>query len=94
MSRLDLFEDPLEGMTDDHQAALQTWGGMPDEENLNPRLPEEYRIRIPEEKRKILKNIDTKTLKSQKGQFASCWFYGEKESLAMWNLYSSSTGIV
>ncbi len=29
----------------------------------------------------------------QKRMFASCWFYGKRESVAMWNLYASSSGV-
>jgi len=29
----------------------------------------------------------------QKRLFASCWFYGKRESVAMWNLYASGDGV-
>lgn len=92
-NRLDQFEDPLEGMTDGDQANLHTWGGMTEPEKINPSVPEEVRISLPQRKKTILDNIAERTLASQKMQFASCWFYGSRESLAMWNLYSNSQGV-
>ncbi|HRI61053.1 MAG TPA: DUF2971 domain-containing protein [Saprospiraceae bacterium] len=91
-NRLDQFEDPLEGMTDEDQANLHTWGGMPEPEK-NPALPEEVRIALPQLKKSNLDKIDKQTLASQKMQFANCWFHGKGESLAMWNLYSNSQGV-
>ena len=94
MSRLDLFEDYLEGMTDKDLADMKTFNNMPDEEKINPKLPEETRLLIPKLKKEKLQEIEKRTSDNQKIQFASCWFYGDRESVAMWNLYSTDTGIV
>jgi hypothetical protein len=32
--------------------------------------------------------------KVQKSQFVNCWFLGTRESMAMWNLYSTKSGLV
>lgn len=32
-------------------------------------------------------------LRIQASQFVSCWFYEQRESMAMWNLYSNSDGV-
>ena len=31
---------------------------------------------------------------TQKTQYASCWFLGDRESNAMWKLYSQKDGVV
>jgi len=40
-----------------------------------------------------IEKYNIKKDKSQKTQFASCWFLGDKESLAMWKLYSGKDGV-
>ena len=93
-TRLDMFEDPFEGMTDDDIQLKHVWVNIPELEKINPEIPEEQRIKLPVNKKIVLKGVEDRTLKSQIGQFASCWYFNKNESMAMWNLYSKEQGVV
>ena len=91
-SRMDQFEDPLEGIP---LSALITYHSKIDrnliqnvtlsELILDPTLANG----LPEELHKKLNAING----IQKSAFVSCWFYEQRESVAMWNLYSNADGI-
>lgn len=84
-TRLDNFDDPLEGMNMKDRLSLHL-------KNLNKNKI--YR----DETEAFLSNINiskNKIEKWQKGIFSSCWFLTEKkhsESHAMWSLYSDHNG--
>jgi hypothetical protein len=91
-ARMDQFEDPLEGIP---LSALIVYHAKLDrnliqnitlsELILDPNLAKD----IPEELRRRLNAING----IQKSTFVSCWFYEQRESVAMWNLYSNPDGI-
>ncbi|MCP9756649.1 DUF2971 domain-containing protein [Lacihabitans sp. CCS-44] len=93
-SRLDKFEDADEGI-----------GGfllmMKSIHENNEPFNKENTLWISKENREDFISSDNKNRRDtqdgikflQKTQFASCWFMGEKESLAMWKLYSSKNGV-
>lgn len=94
-TRFDHFEDNLEGVT--AWAALN-WKSMKSRPLNKLDLHHDF---SEEEKEKILKNseIFQKELlenhaNSQRSQFASCWFMGERESIAMWKIYSRTSGLM
>lgn len=93
-SRFDKFEDGLEGITGKGTSLKAFTQSAPlTEENINPRIQPEMRknlIRNDQERRE--EYLETIT-GSQQAQYASCWFFGEKESLAMWKLYSKQNGV-
>lgn len=93
-TRFDHFEDALEGITK-HALHLKlfTQGEPWTHENLNPLINyhDREKIILDDKNRRIkYKEIISN---SQQTQYASCWFFGKKESLAMWKLYSASGGI-
>lgn len=91
-ARMDKFEDPLEGIP---LSALITFQSKIDlnliqnvtlsELILDPQLSEN----IPSLLRRRLNAING----IQKSTFVTCWFYEQRESVAMWNLYSNAEGI-
>lgn len=95
-TRLDKFEDPNEGLPESIiRRIYESLELFPPLENLNPLLfkTEEERKKEFENNKKILNEISNIADKIQKYQFASCWFIGDRESYAMWNLYSSKDSI-
>lgn len=93
-TRLDLFQDPFEGVTTRLIKQRYLAKLIPQAENINPRLPENLRENLTLEKKLTEQNYDAESIKKQKTQFVNCWFRGERESMAMWNLYSNRDSIV
>ncbi len=90
-TRLDNFEDPLEGLSGKTLLRMAYPPEVPEnpnfhitKEGLNQLKKEEL-----ENKKQILEEIE----QSQKSQFANCWFVDKKESFAMWKLYSNQDGV-
>jgi len=92
-SRMDQFEDPLEGIplkaiigfAEDGDKEKLKGKSISDIilndsfiEELSPKLKEHF---------KLIKKIQLRT-------FVSCWFQSDSESMAMWNLYSNQDGLV
>jgi hypothetical protein len=91
-ARMDQFEDPQEGIP---LSALITYA-----EKLNLNLVQNMSLsqlildesmfnNIPQPLRTKLKVINA----IQKTSFLSCWFAGQHESVAMWNLYSNADSV-
>lgn len=88
-TRLDHFNDPLEGLTEKIIGDLTINAGIPsDEKSLNPTFTSNEKKDILKGREYREQGIIRDTEKYQKTQFANCWFVGKKESFAMWNIYS------
>lgn len=89
-SRLDTFPDAIEGVamsTLKRRAYFE--GDNKDHYNLTENNDISY-----EDIKKLHDAVDPiETETSQKKQFVNCWFKGERESIAMWDLYSNSDSI-
>jgi hypothetical protein len=76
-TRLDVFKDPYEGVKTTTLRKVYTFKDSPDEKV-----------------RKLLPlATKSETVASQRKQFVNSWFYGERESMAMWNLYSNPDSV-
>lgn len=91
-TRMDDFEDPLEGVP---ISAIITFA-----EERDSRLIDELNFsELILDKTKFNKLTDgmqkkiTGVIENQQHHFVSCWFLGKRESIAMWNLYSNPDGI-
>lgn len=95
-TRFDHFEDGLEGITEKGIALKALTLNEPlTTENINDfdRKTQEELIRRDKHLRlKYKKGLDDLET-SQQTQFASCWYLGDKESMAMWKLYSKDAGV-
>ena len=96
-ARLDDLEDLNEGVSERNlRIQFETQGiiNIP-ESNLNRELyPTEESKQDLRSQSKMAQNIANRDAAiSQKQQFASCWFLGERESYAMWNLYSNHESV-
>jgi len=92
-TRLDHFNDPLEGLTEKTLAMLTINQGIPQNEKGLRHFEEKYRHDILRKRESREKVIIEDSEKYQKTQFANCWFAGEKESFAMWNIYSDFNSV-
>jgi len=93
-TRFDLFEDPHEGLPDTLIFRKFMNDNSPNEENLNPDvIPEEDKIRWIKQQRRENEELEGYSKDHQQNQFASCWFMGESESVAMWKLYSNPDSV-
>lgn len=93
-TRFDNFEDGLEGLTGKGIGLkVFTQGNPITKDNINKSFDEEIQLKlIKDDKNRRQLYLDTLT-GSQQTQFANCWFLGDRESLAMWKLYSKNDGV-
>jgi len=89
-TRLDKFDDLLEGMTYKNLAELNINIDSANADNL---LIDDLDASLRRAESKIL-SIETETISTQKGQYVSCWFCEERESMAMWDLYATRDGTI
>lgn len=92
-SRLDLFQDPFEGIATRSIKENYMAGRMPNLEDMDDRIPIEQRQDVLDLKKALEAKFEQESLIKQKTQYINCWFKGQRESMAMWNLYSDKTGI-
>lgn len=89
-SRMDQFEDPLEGVPLEFLYQFVLKNKLPEFNLANVILNHNGLFLINESKLSgRLENI----LKIQATHFVSCWFHEQRESVAMWNLYSNENGV-
>jgi hypothetical protein len=85
-NRLDLFEDPIEGLSTRNLRATNLLELINESENVE--LIEKIKDKHPN----LLENHDLESAfraVKQRSQFVNCWFHDNRESMAMWNLYSN-----
>jgi len=93
-NRFDYFEDGLEGITGNGISLKAFSSGDPlTKKNINPAFSINEQNKIIKHDKAIRNEYKTEKEFSQKTQYANCWFLGEKESLAMWKLYSLKSGV-
>lgn len=89
-TRMDQFEDALEGVPFE---TLQRFADINKGLNLNLANmilnPNEFILRT---ENMVSGRLDA-VLQIQSSNFVSCWFYEQRESMAMWNLYSNPDGV-
>ena len=93
-TRLDLFEDPHEGLPDTLIFQRFMNDNSPEEENLNTDvIPKEDKIRWIKQQYRANEELEGYSKYHQQKQYASCWFMGDRESVAMWKLYSNPDSV-
>lgn len=89
-TRMDQFEDALEGIPFE---TLERFARVNNEPTLNLANfilePDKFLLTS---KTKIFGRID-QIIQIQSSHYVSCWFYEQRESMAMWNLYSNPDGV-
>lgn len=92
-SRLDQFDDPLEGLSDRIIFDKYLFDSTSCFEELNPAIPLEHRKMTVDRAKWGLEKIKEAALITQVSQYASCWYISNRESMAMWNLYSNCDSV-
>jgi hypothetical protein len=92
-SALSNFFDPLEGITEKHlhdKEYVDALDHKSDEENG---LPNKSKEKLLAEKKELKQQFQSNLEEIQKTYFASCWYLGVRESLAMWDTYSNKDSV-
>jgi hypothetical protein len=93
-TRFDRFEDGLEGLTGNGISLRYFTESEPiTKENINTAFDEETQNKIIKGDQALREEYKNEVFYSQQTQFANCWFEGNKESIAMWKLYSQNGGV-
>jgi hypothetical protein len=94
-TRLDKLEDPNEGLPENLIRQIYENELFPVMENLNSAMYPTLRDKAEAiESNQIKKNqLISDAEEIQQIQYANCWFLGNRESYAMWNLYSNPDSI-
>ncbi|MCW3107572.1 MAG: hypothetical protein JWQ09_2078 [Segetibacter sp.] len=89
-SPLNSFFDPLEGIAEEHLQDKEYVDAL--DEKKDKGLPEKSK-ELTEEKEEIKERFKSGLEEIQKRYFASCWYLGVRESLAMWDTYSNKDSV-
>jgi hypothetical protein len=92
-SPLNSFFDPLEGITQKHLKDKQYVEALDRKSETKDGLPLKTKEKLEEEKVELKEQFKSKLEEIQKTYFASCWFLGVRESLAMWDAYSNKDSV-
>ena len=92
-SPLSTFFDPLEGITQKHLRDKQYVDALDHKSEEQEGLPAKSKEKLTEEKHEIKERFKSKLEEIQKTYFASCWYLGIRESLAMWDTYSNKDSV-
>ncbi len=93
-TRFDHFEDGLEGITGkDIGLKLIIQSEPLTKENINPTIDTKRQEELIEHDKRMRNDYVDNVELSQKSQYACCWFLGDRESIAMWKLYSQKDGV-
>lgn len=88
-TRTDLFPDPFEGVT----YRLLTKRHVAKFDVTNPSIDQHIREKFNARNRGWKENYVVESVLEQKTQFINCWIRSQRESVAMWNLYSNRNSI-
>lgn len=92
-SPLNSFFDPLEGIAEENLHDRQFVEVIDKEKDKEEGLPKKSKEEITEEKADIKEKFKSGLEEIQKTFFASCWYLGVRESLAMWDTYSNKNSV-
>jgi hypothetical protein len=92
-SPLNSFYDPLEGITEKHLQDKQFLDFLEKKTEKEEEFSDRSEEELNEEKEEIKEKFKSHLEEIQKRYFASCWYLGVRESLAMWNTYSNKDSV-
>ena len=92
-SPLNSFFDPLEGITEKHLHDKEYVDALDHKKDKEEGLPKKSKEELKEEKEEIKEKFKSGLEEIQKTYFASCWYLGVRESLAMWDTYSNKDSV-
>lgn len=92
-SPLNSFFDPLEGITEKHLHDKEYVDALDKKKDKDEGLPKKSKEELKEEKEELKERFKSGLEEIQKTYFASCWYLGVRESLAMWDTYSNKDSV-
>ena len=92
-SPLSNFFDPLEGITEGHLQDKLFVESIDRKNAEADGLPLKSKEKLNEEKQEVKERFKSDLEEIQKRYFASCWYLGIRESLAMWDTYSNKDSV-
>ncbi|GEO08452.1 hypothetical protein [Segetibacter aerophilus] len=92
-SPLNSFFDPLEGITEKHLHDKEFLDALDQEKEKDEGLSKKSKEQLTEEKQEVKERFKSNLEEIQKTYFASCWYVGVRESLAMWDTYSNKDSV-
>jgi len=92
-NRLDLLPDPFEGITMKLIQERKIASLYPEKENWNPKIPLDVHEENYRKSKETLKKVKDESEILQKSQYVNCWFKGNRESMAMWTIYSDPDSV-
>jgi hypothetical protein len=92
-SPLNSFFDPLEGIAEKHLHDKKLVDELDQLKEKDQGLPKESMEELTGEQEEIKKRFKSGLQEIQKTYFASCWYLGVRESLAMWGTYSNKDSV-
>jgi len=92
-SPLNSFFDPLEGIAEKHLNDKNFVEALDRLKDKDEGLRKESKEELAGEQAKIKERFKSGLEEIQKTYFASCWYLGVRESLAMWDTYSNKDSI-
>ena len=89
-SRLDQFNDPFDGITM-NLIEKRYFAKM---SNINnPNIPSDLVKKMKWQQNKTLEDCEIESQIRRKTQYVNCWIKSERESIAMWSLYSNKESV-
>jgi hypothetical protein len=92
-SPLSNFFDPLEGITEKHLHDKRYVDALDKKSDEEQGIPKKSKEKLVEEKKELKQQFKSNLEEIQKTYFASCWYLGVRESLAMWDSYSNKDSV-
>ncbi|MCK4465624.1 MAG: DUF2971 domain-containing protein [Bacteroidales bacterium] len=93
-SRMDKFDDKYEGITTYDIGEINIWEKINvNAPNLNPRIPKNVMKQKMRQKKSTFDRIKQSQRSRQKSHYANCWYLANRESVAMWDIYSKTMGV-
>lgn len=93
-TRLDKLNDPYEGVATWILRQANKYANIPlKKEDFADEIPKRKRAQLINEKKIYDFQHRLETDKSQKRQYVNCWYSDDRESMAMWNLYSNTDSV-
>ncbi|HQT24751.1 MAG: hypothetical protein B7X86_15655 [Sphingobacteriales bacterium 17-39-43] len=93
-TRLDKFEDPIEGVPTKLLRRNNKYSNIPLEvSDFVDTTPISEREKLINEKKLNDYLLKSETEENQQRQYVNCWFAGNRESMAMWNIYSNPDSV-
>jgi hypothetical protein len=92
-SPLNSFFDPLEGIAEKHLHDKEFLDALDHRKEKEEGLSKKSKEQLKEEKHEVKERFKSNLEEIQKTYFASCWYLGVRESLAMWDTYSNKDSV-